>query len=461
MLNHKCLAIVICNWNNKDDVLKCIQSVMESKYQNFDLFVVDNASTDDSVKAIQTMFSNQLTLICNSNNGGSSRGFNTGISRVLEGSYEYVHLLDHDVILDDETLSTLYEYMETHPEVGAAGSKFCYLDDPKRVQFYDSSIDWKAFTLNTHYSGYMEDDERLPEVVAIDFCPAGSVMIRTQILREIGFFDENYFMYWDDVDLGYRMRNAGHQLIVYGKSKVLHKFGAISRKNTMTHYYFTRNRIRFFAKYLPDDEIDSFADSISQEMARMSYMSTFTGRINGTLTTLLAIDDALHDVVGRASQRAILSIEEFTTASEKLHVRMMSKETIYILDCESDSVVYRVTKLFADIITNQQLKVVSKQLPTHELKKTVELGVDIISYDEFCNRVGRNDLVCSTCPHVLDADSDTVNGGDICVDSFLHVVDTEEDRNYLSTFVHVEKMYRAINLPYVKLKLRDLREQME
>ncbi len=84
----KKIGIVICNYNKKEYVVNCIQSVLESKTDDFDIYVVDNASTDGSVEAVREQYGEQVTLLVNSENLGGSGGFNTGIRKVLEEDYE-------------------------------------------------------------------------------------------------------------------------------------------------------------------------------------------------------------------------------------------------------------------------------------------------------------------------------------------------------------------------------------
>ena len=86
----KKIGIVICNYNKKDYVLNCIQSVLESKNQDFDLYVADNASTDGSVEAIEKTYGDAVTVLVNPENLGGSGGFNLGIRKILEKGYEYL-----------------------------------------------------------------------------------------------------------------------------------------------------------------------------------------------------------------------------------------------------------------------------------------------------------------------------------------------------------------------------------
>ena len=110
----KKIGIVICNYNKSEYVVNCIQSVLESKTDDFDIFVVDNASTDNSVEAVRNRYGDQVNVLVNSENLGGSGGFNTGIRTVLEKGYEYLYCLDNDVLVDENAIGALAAYLDAH-----------------------------------------------------------------------------------------------------------------------------------------------------------------------------------------------------------------------------------------------------------------------------------------------------------------------------------------------------------
>ena len=108
------IAAVICNYNKSKYVTECIQSVLESSVRNFDIIVVDNASTDDSAACIREKYAGKLVLLENQENLGGSGGFNTGIRYAMEKGYEYVWCLDNDVLVDEKAVSVLYDFLENY-----------------------------------------------------------------------------------------------------------------------------------------------------------------------------------------------------------------------------------------------------------------------------------------------------------------------------------------------------------
>ena len=99
------IGVVICNYNKKEFVLQCIQSVLESKVHNFDVYMVDNASTDGSAEAVRKNYGEQVTILENKENLGGSGGFNTGLRVVRDKGYSYFMCLDDDASVDENAIN--------------------------------------------------------------------------------------------------------------------------------------------------------------------------------------------------------------------------------------------------------------------------------------------------------------------------------------------------------------------
>ena len=147
----KQVAIVICNYNKIDYVLNCINSVKISSNENYDIYVVDNASTDGSADAIKKEFGQSINLIVNNVNLGGSGGFNTGIKEALKKDYKYVMLLDNDVILDKNAIQAAFEYMEENSDVAVVGSKLYSMDITNQIQELGANIDFENFYIKPNY----------------------------------------------------------------------------------------------------------------------------------------------------------------------------------------------------------------------------------------------------------------------------------------------------------------------
>lgn len=337
----KTTGIVICNYNKCDYVLGCIQSVLESKTDDYDLYVVDNASTDDSVEKIQELYGDRLNLIVNEENLGGSGGFNTGIRKVVSAGYKYVWCLDNDVLVDEEALPYLVRFLDEHEETGMVGSKVYHMENPDYVQQFGITIDFNELCVEAKYLNEFEDGT-MPEVVYSDAVAACSVLVRTSLIKEIGPMPEANFLYWDDTEWGYRCNRAGYKVASYGKSKVLHAMGAKKESvNTFPVYYAWRNWINFFIKYTPEENMERVAETFIQSVFEIVYGGYYRGEYNKAKTVMYAYDDALHGVYGKAPADKIFDIDYNHSKLQKL---VEGKEVIYIENTGHEALGERVAE---------------------------------------------------------------------------------------------------------------------
>lgn len=337
----KTTGIVICNYNKCDYVLGCIQSVLESKTDDYDLYVVDNASTDDSVEKIQELYGDRLNLIVNEENLGGSGGFNTGIRKVVSAGYKYVWCLDNDVLVDEEALPYLVKFLDEHEETGMVGSKVYHMENPDYVQQFGITIDFNELCVEAKYLNEFEDGT-MPEVVYSDAVAACSVLVRTSLIKEIGPMPEANFLYWDDTEWGYRCNRAGYKVASYGKSKVLHAMGAKKESvNTFPVYYAWRNWINFFIKYTPEEDMERVAETFIQSVFEIVYGGYYRGEYNKAKTVMYAYDDALHGVYGKAPADKIFDIDYNHSKLQKL---VEGKEVIYIENTGHEALGERVAE---------------------------------------------------------------------------------------------------------------------
>ncbi|MDE6608696.1 MAG: glycosyltransferase family 2 protein [Lachnospiraceae bacterium] len=304
------IAAVICNYNKSKYVTECIQSVLESSVRNFDIIVVDNASTDDSAACIRKKYEGKLVLLENSENLGGSGGFNTGIRYAVEKGYEYVWCLDNDVLVDENAIGVLYDFLEKNPNAGMAGSKVYHMEEPDYVQQFGIDVDFEDFCCEAKYCNCLEDGS-MPEVVYSDAVAACSVLVRVSLIEKIGMLPEENFLYWDDTEWGYRCNLAGYKVASVGASKVLHSMGAKKEAvNTFPTYYAWRNWIRFFMKYTEEEKLETMCESFLEGIFEIIYDGFYKGDQNRAKTVMSAYDDAIHGVTGKAGENRIFVLDK-------------------------------------------------------------------------------------------------------------------------------------------------------
>lgn len=251
------IGVVICNYNKKDFVLQCVQSVLESKEKNFDIYVVDNASSDGSAEALKKAYGNRITVIENKENLGGSGGFNTGLRIVRDKGYSYFMCLDDDAAVDENALSVLYHYMEEHTDTGMAGCRVYHTQMPDYIQQSGLLIDFENCTAKT-IGADMPEDGSLPDVIECDTVATCAVMVRADAVKQngVGIMPEDNFIYWDDMEWGYRIELAGYRVVTLAEAKALHQMGANTKKeNTFINYYMWRNRTNFFMRFTPEAQM--------------------------------------------------------------------------------------------------------------------------------------------------------------------------------------------------------------
>ncbi len=286
------LTAVICNFNKKDYLKGCLDSLLatQSDSLSINVLVVDNASTDGSQQMIENEYGKQVTLIAKAENTGGAGGFATGMRAAVETGGDFVALLDNDILLDTDTLLKLVAYLQAHSEVGVAGAKICTMDNPAILQELGAFIDWENYGVKTPLKGH-KDDTSLPDVVVCDYVPACCLVTRTEIIREAGVFDEAHFIYWDDMDWCTRVKLAGYEVHAIASARVQHKMGAVHATNTFSNYYFERNRLRFFASYLSADAFADFVLKRCSELAPQAFFAHYKGVTSQAISAQIALLD--------------------------------------------------------------------------------------------------------------------------------------------------------------------------
>ncbi len=314
----KQIGIVICNYNKKNDALACIRSILESKFQDYDIYVVDNASTDGSAEAIRNAYGEQVTLLVNQENLGGSGGFNTGLRAAFQKGYPYLMCVDNDALLDENAVGNLLAFLQEHPETGIAAAKIYHREAPDYVQQFGQKIDFENFCTDVTYLNAYEDGS-MPEYVYTDAVAACALMIRRSVIEKIGFMPEENFLYWDDTEWCYLCNRAGWKVASVGNAMALHAMGAKKElENTFPTYYAWRNWIRFFMRYTEPGDWEAMACTFLDSMFQIVYEGLHKGEKNRTRTVMLAYDDALHGVTGKAGENRIFTLDTADGPWDKL-----------------------------------------------------------------------------------------------------------------------------------------------
>lgn len=249
---HKFVAIIILNWNKKDDTLECLHSVSNSRLHNFDIFLVDNGSTDGSVSFLKQNFPT-AHYIENPENLGYAGGNNVGIIEALRSGYSFVLILNNDIVVDANLLAELLSVMDLDGKVGIAGAANYYYEEKARIQFSGGRIDWyrgNIYDITRHH----EDKGQFPKYRQVDTIAGSCMLIRREVFEQVGLFDERFFLNFEETDFCCRARKAGYKVFTCMQARLWHKVSLsfrINNGNALADYFMTRNKLLFLWKNSP------------------------------------------------------------------------------------------------------------------------------------------------------------------------------------------------------------------
>ena len=245
---------VIVTWNKKKDVLSLLSQLKTVDYpaDRLSIMVVDNASTDGTVQAIQTNHPG-IRILQNSENLGGAGGFNAGMRWTLanRSQTDYLWLLDNDVWVDPDSLNALVRVLEKHPRAAICGSKIMDVDFRDSMIELGAFIDYRRGDVRRHEP----DPEQLKDpnaVFKVDYVAACSLLARVTMVKKLGIWHEKFFIYWDDMEWGARFNVAGYDVLAANGSIVYHPSWAgrtADQSAIWRNYYRTRNSIWFFNHY--------------------------------------------------------------------------------------------------------------------------------------------------------------------------------------------------------------------
>lgn len=216
----KQMTIVIPNYNGNKYLKNCLDSVYAQSFKDFEVIIIDNASIDGSYEWVQEYRDIQFKRL--DQNYGFSRAVNEGIY-LAQG--EYVLLLNNDTIMASDFLQEILKEMESHPKAFAVCSKMIQYHNPDLI---DDAGDEYTLMGWTRKRGDHEPITRYTKSEEVFSACAGAALYRKSILKEIGYFDENFFAYMEDVDISYRARIYGYENRYCGAAKIHHIGSATS-----------------------------------------------------------------------------------------------------------------------------------------------------------------------------------------------------------------------------------------
>ena len=247
-MTHPYVTTIVVNWRLKEETLQCLQSLECLDFPHR-VIVVDNGSNDGSAECIAHHFPHieLITLPCNM---GFGTACNRAIDRALEdAACEYVLLLNNDVLVHPRTLSELADVAQAHPEAGILGPKIYYLYNPHTIWYAGARQRWGVLAAADTGRGQV-DRGQFDVVRQVDYVFGAAMFIRRSVFERIGLFDEQFFLYLEDMDFCLRAQKAGFSLFFVPQACVWHKGSAsTTHNNGMRKYHFVKSTVSFAKKH--------------------------------------------------------------------------------------------------------------------------------------------------------------------------------------------------------------------
>ncbi len=286
------IAIILVNYNNFEDTTECLESLLKLENVDFNIFVIDNCSTNDSWEKLQSWskvelkinynapqlirnlvypliekpidskfilendlgiesYSEKVVFVKANKNKGFAAGNNIALKYLLnQPNFEYAWLLNNDTVVEKNALFVLKKTYSENNNIGILGSKLRYYDEPNKIQAIGGIYNPFSATAKHIYSH--QDDKKSLEIPKFDFVIGASMFVSKKSLQQIGLLNEIYFLYFEDIEWCKKSKKKGFENKIEINSIVYHKEGSTigsaidgAKKSYISDYFGTKNKLVF------------------------------------------------------------------------------------------------------------------------------------------------------------------------------------------------------------------------
>lgn len=245
------VAVIVVNYRGIEDTVSCLSSLTEQIFKDFHIIAVENGSGDNSIaefKKLEKKYDDKITTFYNQKNLGFDGGVNTGIRWAMKQGFEYIVLLNNDAIIDKRWLGYLVKAADSHSDCGTITGLLLH-EDGKTI---DSTGDWYskwglAFPRNRD-----DSTDKAPGSDYVFGATGGASLHRVKMFRSVGIFDEDFFAYYEDIDISFREQLAGWKVYYESRAIAYHQQGGTSGKMPgFTVYQAFKNLPLVYIKNVP------------------------------------------------------------------------------------------------------------------------------------------------------------------------------------------------------------------
>lgn len=245
------VGVVTVTYNSGDVIDEFMTSLLAQDHQNYILYVVDNASSDNTLSKVSKYQDDRIVIISNKDNVGVAKGNNQGISASIIDGCSHVLLINNDTVFGNQLVTGLLLELENY-QCDLIAPKIMYHDKPSMIWFAGAYFKPLAAYDARHYGIGQVDKGQYDTAKAVDFNTTCCNLIKVNVFNSIGMMDEKYFVYLDDVDFGYRTMKNGFISFYTPKVNMYHKVSSLTGgdDSDFTTYHLVKNRVYFIRKFL-------------------------------------------------------------------------------------------------------------------------------------------------------------------------------------------------------------------
>lgn len=249
------VGIIIVNFNGLKDTKKCIRALLQTRYKNYHIYVLDNGSKENETVLLRKLFPQKTITFYRSD---INRGFSGGNNYVIQKTNErYVALINNDVEVSPEWLTPLIHQLEKHPKIAAVQPKIHWLHDKRYFDYAGAAggfidVFGYPFTRGRIFNTIEKDKKQYNTPANIFWASGAAMVIKRSVLNHVGLFDTLFFTYMEEIDLCYRIHRQGYTIVCEPKATVYHKVAATTNRNPLKKRYWEhRNSLFLLIKNTP------------------------------------------------------------------------------------------------------------------------------------------------------------------------------------------------------------------
>ncbi|PRX26072.1 hypothetical protein B0G75_12029 [Paraburkholderia sp. BL18I3N2] len=266
------VAVVLVNYKNAKDTLRCIESLEQLDYGSYSIVVVDNCSGDGSYERFMEL-EPSVKAIHSDSNDGFAAACNLAMNALRDSAVKYFWLLNNDTIVRKDTLSELVSVAEQSDAIGAVGSRIVHLHDVEKTICAGGGVINRITGRSMHVENFTADTK-------LDYLCGASCLIRRDAYEDIGPLSEKYFLYWEDADYCFRLTKKSWSISFADKSIVMHaESNTVGKGSPRFDYFFSRGSVIFLRSHFKYHWVVPLLVSLSGRLARRVIRGNYAGAV--------------------------------------------------------------------------------------------------------------------------------------------------------------------------------------